>query len=223
MKYDLVIFDLDGTLLDTVKDLGAAVNFALAKKGFSPHTDKQYMQMVGHGVRNLVTLALPEAFRIEPYIDDCLASFREYYSEHIAVYTKPYRGVHQLLKDLCAQGVLVAVASNKFHEGTSRLMEIFFPDVPFALVKGHVEGAPLKPDPAIVDSVLNELSSKREEVILREKVALVGDSSSDLKTALNASVTPISVTWGFRSRESLEASGAQNIASTMKELRNLLK
>jgi len=222
MKYDLIIFDLDGTLMDTSKDLGGAVNYALSRKGFGLHTDKEYKQMVGHGVRNLVRQALPPAFgHIENHVDSCLALFMEYYSEHIADFTRPYRGIQKLIEDLNKAGVKLAVASNKFQEGTQRLIDMFFPGIPFVAVYGNREGAPLKPDPALVDQIISICNEGLEEKLTRERVAMVGDSGSDIKTAANAGITGIAVSWGFRSKEELVDSGAENIATTVRELRSM--
>jgi len=192
MKYKVVIFDLDGTLLDTLEDLGAAVNHALALRGFPHHTLAEYRQMVGHGVRNLVMQALPEEQREDVVIDTCLADFKAYYTAHIDVRTRPYPGMQELLRTLHARGVRLAIASNKFQSGTEYLIRRFFGDVPFVAILGNREGYPLKPDPEIVGEILRHADAATTEAVL------VGDSATDMKTAENGGIPAIAVTWGYR-------------------------
>ena len=193
MKYKVILFDLDGTLLDTLRDLAAAVNAALRKRGHPLHSPEEYRKMVGHGVRNLVTVALPEAFRTdETYIDSCLADFKAYYTEHIDVHTRPYPGIPELLARLHGSGTRIAVASNKFQEGTEKLIAEFFPGIPFAAILGNRPGYPLKPDSEIVGEVLRAAGASPADAIL------VGDSSTDMLTARNGGIKSIAVTWGYR-------------------------
>lgn len=192
MKYKLVIFDLDGTLLDTLEDLGTAVNYALKSKGFPLHTKEEYRLMVGHGVRNLVTRALPEDRRSEEQIDESLAAFKSYYTTHIDVYTQPYPGMTELVAKLDAAAVKLAVASNKFQSGTEYLVRRFFGGTPFVAILGNREGFPLKPDPEIVAEVLRKANTTREQAVM------VGDSPTDMKTAANGGIRGIAVNWGYR-------------------------
>lgn len=192
MKYKLVIFDLDGTLLDTLEDLGTAVNYALKSKGFPLHTKEEYRLMVGHGVRNLVTRALPEDRRSEEQIDESLAAFKSYYTSHIDVYTQPYPGMTELVAKLDAAAVRLAVASNKFQSGTEYLVRKFFGGIPFVAILGNREGFPLKPDPEIVAEVLRKANTTREQAVM------VGDSPTDMKTAANGGIRGIAVNWGYR-------------------------
>lgn len=193
MKYKVILFDLDGTLLDTLEDLAEAVNAALRKRGLPMHSTDEYRKMVGHGVRNLVTVALPEAFRAdEAFIDSCLADFKAYYTEHIDVHTHPYPGIPELLSRLHESGSRIAVASNKFQEGTERLIAEFFPGIPFVAILGNRPGYPLKPDPEIVGEVLRKADASPAGAIL------VGDSSTDMLTARNGGIRSIAVTWGYR-------------------------
>lgn len=193
MKYKVILFDLDGTLLDTLEDLAEAVNAALRKRGLPLHSTDEYRKMVGHGVRNLVTVALPEAFRAdEAFIDSCLADFKAYYTEHIDVHTHPYPGIPELLSRLHESGSRIAVASNKFQEGTERLIAEFFPGIPFVAILGNRPGYPLKPDPEIVGEVLRKADASPAGAIL------VGDSSTDMLTARNGGIRSIAVTWGYR-------------------------
>ena len=215
MKYKLVIFDLDGTLIDTIADLGTAVNVALRGRGLPEHGLEEYRGMVGHGVRNLVTKAMPEALRDDTaLLETLLAAFLDYYLQHIDERSRPYPGIPELLADLSAQGVQLAVASNKFQAGTEKLIRRMFPLIPFAAVLGGQPGAPLKPDPAIVERICAETGVSREETVM------VGDSGTDIATAANAGVGCIAVTWGFRSREALSA--APMLSDTAEELRALL-
>ena len=212
MKYQVVLFDLDGTLLDTLEDLAAAVNYALSLKGFPLHTVAEYRMMVGHGVRNLVTQALPEEQRVEAVIDTCLAEFKAYYTAHIDVHTRPYPGMQELLRTLHARGVRLAVASNKFQSGTEYLIRRFFGDVPFVAILGNREGYPLKPDPEIVGEVLCRAGADAADAVL------VGDSATDMKTAANGGIAAIAVTWGYRD---LPAEVAPIRATTAAELASL--
>lgn len=151
----LVIFDLDGTLLDTLDDLSAAVNFAMQQRGFPQHTHEEYRMMVGHGARNLMTKALPAEHREDnALIDAVLADFRTYYNTHIDVFTKPFPGIPELLVELHRKGIKLAVASNKFQEGTEHLIKEFFPHIPFVAILGNRPGYPLKPAPAVVGEIL---------------------------------------------------------------------
>lgn len=193
MKYKLVIFDLDGTLLDTLDDLSAAVNHAMQQRGFSLHTRDEYMKMVGHGARNLMRQALPTDHKNdETLIDAVLADFRVYYNTHIDVHTQPFPGIRELVKKLHQEGVMLAVASNKFQEGTEHLIKEFFPEIPFVAVLGNRPNFPLKPDPEVVGEVLRRSGAKREETVM------VGDSDTDMETAVNGGIGGIAVSWGYR-------------------------
>ena len=149
MDNSLVIFDLDGTLIDTIGDLSAAVEYALSEGGFPGHSVEEYRAMVGHGIRNLVTRALPEGASDE-VIELSLSRFLEYYTSHIDVLSRPYPGIQDLLHELSDSGIKLAVTSNKFQAGTETLIRRFFPDIPFAKILGNAPGLPLKPDPEVV-------------------------------------------------------------------------
>lgn len=204
---NLVIFDLDGTLIDTIGDLSAAVEHALAENGFPGHSVEEYRAMVGHGIRNLVTRALPEG-ESEEVVDTVLAGFVDYYTAHIDVLSRPYPGIHDMLKGLAGSGISLAVASNKFQAGTEMLMRRFFPDIPFAKILGNAPGLPLKPDAAVVRLAIEAAGSDR--------AVMVGDSATDIKTARNAGIPAIAVSWGFRPKSDLEAADA--IAETIPQL-----
>ena len=232
----LILFDLDGTLLDTLEDLSEAVNYALGLRSLPLHTIEEYRKMVGHGVRNLVKQALeasvchteqserisgdslgPEGPRndnlSEGFIDSALADFVEYYQAHIDVHTRPYPGIPELLTDLQARGVKMAIASNKFQEGTEYLIGRFFPGIRFVAILGNRPGAPLKPDPEIVQEVLRKAEVSQADALL------VGDSPTDMKTAANGGIDAIAVTWGYRTKEDL--TGNRQVHS-VSELRDVL-
>ena len=217
MKYDLVIFDLDGTLLNTIGDLAASVDYVMRSRNLPEHTDAEYRQMVGGGIRRLVERALPATLASDSeYVDECVTQFRRYYVDNIDRYTTPYDGMCELLVDLRRAGVQVAVASNKFQHGTERLVSKFFADIDFLAVEGNREGAPLKPDPAVVERIMERSS------VSRERVVMVGDSGIDIRTAAAANIASIGVAWGFRFAEELREAGAQCVVATMEELRHEL-
>lgn len=207
----LAIFDLDGTLIDTIEDLGTAVNYALGLRGLPQHTMTAYKDMVGHGIRNLVINALGQAAG-EPLTDEVLADFVDYYVAHIDVHTRPYPGIPDLLAKLQAKGIKLAVASNKFQQGAEQLVNEFFPDIRFVAVLGNSPELPLKPDAAVVQLVLDKAGVSREDTVF------VGDSATDMKTAANGGVRSIGVSWGFRPRTDLEQAGAMEIADSADQL-----
>lgn len=216
MKTELVIFDLDGTLLDTIGDLAVACNAVLARHELPQHTYEEYRHFVGNGIMRLVERALPDELRTAETVARVRADFVTYYTEHIDVHTRPYEGIPALLDALRRQGVRLAVASNKFQAGTEKLIRMFFPDIPFAAVLGQRPGVPLKPDPAVVEEILSLTGTPRERVLF------VGDSGVDMLTAAAAGIASAGVTWGFRTREELLESGAQHIVDRPQELLALL-
>lgn len=217
MKYDIVIFDLDGTLLNTIGDLAASVDYVMRSRNLPEHTDAEYRQMVGGGIRRLVDRALPEALAAnEEYVDECVTQFRRYYVDNIDRHTVPYEGMCELLRDLQRAGVKLAVASNKFQHGTDRLVSKFFSDIDFVAVEGNREGAPFKPDPQIVTGILSRAG------IAPERAVMIGDSGIDIRTAQAAGIDSIGVAWGFRFAEELYEAGAQRVVSQVEELREYL-
>ena len=221
MKPKLVIFDLDGTLLDTIDDLKEAVNHAMGLRGFPTFTRDEVMAMVGHGARNLMRKALPDGHKDDDTADAAYNDFRNYYINHIDIHTKPFVGVQDLLTQLHQEGVMLAVASNKFQEGTEHLIKEFFPEIPFVAVLGGRPGFPLKPDPEIVGEVLRKADVKKEDAVM------IGDSDTDMETAANGDVMGIAVNWGYRDMRDTalrQAQGPQRmiVIETAEELQNLL-
>lgn len=193
MRIQLVLFDLDGTLLDTLDDLSNAVNHAMELRGFPLHTPCEYMKMIGNGVRKLIIRALPESHKNdEALVDAALADFKTYYTAHIDVNTRPYPGMPELLAKLHQEGVKMAVVSNKFQEGTDYLIRKFFHHIPFVAVLGNRPGYPLKPDPQIVEEVLRLSGATRDGTLM------VGDSLTDMETARNSGIRAVAVGWGYR-------------------------
>ena len=214
MNPKLVLFDLDGTLLNTIADLSKAVNHALKLRDLPQHPLGEVTKMVGHGVRNLITQALPAELRDDTAtVDAVLTDFTDYYFAHIDVYTQPYPGIPELVTTLHSHGVLLAVASNKFQAGTEYLIKEFFPGIPFVTVLGNRPGFPLKPDPEIVGEVLRKAGIKKEEAVM------VGDSPTDMRTAANGGIMGIAVGWGYRDMRGIEGI---TVAETVEELKKLL-
>lgn len=211
----LILWDLDGTLIDTLEDLAEAVNHALKLRGLSLHGVDEYRKMVGHGVRNLVKQALEASAQEinDQLVDEALADFKEYYQAHIDVHTRPYPGMPELLTELQDKGIKMAVASNKFQEGTEYLIKEFFPDIQFVAILGNRPGYPLKPEPAIVEEVLSKGNIGPEDAVM------VGDSPTDMRTAANGGIEAIAVSWGYRSKEEL---AGNRIVDTVNELGDCL-
>lgn len=199
-----IIFDLDGTLLDTLGDLRAAVNTALRLRELSPRTMDEVQHFVGNGVRNLMCRSMP-AGSTEEEIDAALADFKRCYAEHLTDSTVPYDGIDELLSILCKRGIKVAVLSNKLDSATQKLISHYFPSK-VTYVFGEHAGVPRKPDPTSCKMIMEHLGVHPEEVLY------VGDSGVDMETAKNAGVTAVGATWGFRSREELIESGADLLA-----------
>jgi len=194
----LVIFDLDGTLLNTIADLAEGVNHTLADLGLPQHTIDEYTLMVGNGMRKLVMRALPQDKAAdEAFVDSTLAAFLSYYADHIDVHTRPYPGIPELINTLSTDGYLLAVASNKIQAGAEKLIAEFFPGIPFVAVMGNSPLYPLKPDAAVVEYIMQKAGTDRAHTVM------VGDSGTDIQTARNAGIPIIAVSWGFRPRHEL--------------------
>ena len=213
----LVIFDLDGTLLNTIEDLGRACNHALAQCGFPLRRMDEYNMMVGRGIMNLFLNALPEG---EKNMDNALKMrefFVPYYSEHGSDFTAPYPGIPELLDNLTSRGISLAVASNKYQQGTEHLIRHYFGKYEFVRILGQREGKPIKPDPEIVREAMEGVSGIR-----LDEVVYCGDSDVDMMTGKNAGVRTIGVTWGFRTREELLAYDPWLLAETPADIANAI-
>ena len=209
----LIIFDLDGTLLNTIGDLADAVDYVMRSRNLPEHTNAEYRQMVGGGIKRLVERALPtELAENEAYVEECVAQFRRYYVDNIDRHTIPYDGITELLRKLQNDGVKMAVASNKFQHGTDRLVAKFFDDIDFVAIEGNRDGAPLKPDPAIIHNILAKAGINGNDAVM------IGDSGVDIRTAVAAGIDSIGVSWGFRFADELYDAGATTVVATTEEL-----
>lgn len=196
----LVIFDLDGTLIDTREDIANACNHALEQCGCPIHHLDEYNMLVGRGIDNLFRAALPPEKSTEEMVVRMRSIFVPYYNEHKCDCTRPYPGIVETLGRLAEKGLHFAVASNKYQEGTEQLVEKFFGKYDFVKILGQRDGKPIKPDPLIVAEAMEGVPG-----ITKEEVVYCGDSDVDMQTGLGAGVKTIGVTWGFRTREELEA------------------
>ncbi len=210
----LVIFDLDGTLLNTINDLGISCNFALETLGYNTHPLSAYPFMVGNGVRKLVERAQPEASPSQ--VDRLVEVFKEHYDLHNTDTSQIYPGMSELLAELQDKGLALAVASNKYQKAVTKMIGHFFPDIKFVSVQGQVEGRKVKPDPSVVFSILQDFPVKKDEVLY------VGDSSVDIETARRACVESVGVTWGFAPVSQLRKACADHIVSAPAEIINFL-
>lgn len=214
----IVIFDLDGTLLNTIDDLGYACNYALEQTGYPTFPIEDYPAKVGNGINNLIRRALPETERTEENILRVRAHFVPYYNAHNCDFTRPYKGIPELLATLKAQGHLLAVASNKYQAATEKIVEHFFPGL-FDVVFGEREGIERKPNPQIVYDIVSKLSPLNAKC----SSLYIGDSLVDRDTAQNAHVPFVACSWGFVPRETLLRAGVTRIINSPEEVINELK
>lgn len=195
MRYKLAIFDLDGTVLDTLQDLSNAVNFALDKHGYPCHSTEKVRTMIGNGVANLIQRALPADVSDETR-STVLADFKAYYAEHMNDCTRPYDGICALMQALRANGVKVGINSNKFDAALQNLCRIHFEGL-YDMAVGESEVTPKKPDPTAAQRIMERMGAKADETIY------IGDSNVDLNTARNAKVDGAWVSWGLRKAEEM--------------------
>lgn len=209
----LVIFDLDGTLIDTMEDIATACNHALKMCGCPERPLEEYNMLVGRGIFNLFRGALPEECRTEETVARMRDFFVPYYNVHIKDHTEAYPGIYDMLDALHASGIRFAVASNKYQEGTELLLKELFKGYDFVKTLGQREGQPIKPDPQIVHECMAAAG-----VTDPDEAVYCGDSDVDMQTAANAGVRAIGVTWGFRTREELESHSPWRIVNEAKEI-----
>ena len=206
MQIKAVMFDLDGTLLDTLEDLCRATNRVLKNKGFKTHDVDVYRYFVGDGVKMLITRALPREQRNEAVINACVAEFSEDYGRNSMVKTKLYKGIPELLDKLVARKLKLAILSNKPHDLTGRIVTGLLPDWKFSSVLGQRDSVPRKPDPSGALEVARLLN------ITPATFLYVGDSAVDMKTAIAAGMFPVGVLWGFRPMKELQKNGAKALS-----------
>ena len=211
MKPKAAIFDLDGTLLDTLADLAGAANSMLHESGFPTHPDSAYVNFIGNGMAMLVTRALPEYARDEATVERCTDRYRELYKQGWNKETEPYPGIPEALDQLEADGWSLGVVSNKPHDFTKLCIDHFFPGR-FPCILGQRDHVPRKPDPAGL------LEAAEMIGVSPERSVYVGDSGVDVKTALAAGTECIAVTWGFRTKEDLAEAGATMFADDSSEM-----
>ena len=212
ITYNTYIFDLDGTLLDTLTDLAASTNYALRTHGMPEHTIDEVRRFVGNGVRKLMERAVPDGTD-NPLFDEAFATFRQHYMEHSLDTTRPYEGIPEMLAALKAKGCHLAVVSNKMMAATQELCRHFFPEtIEVAIGENEAEGIRKKPAPDTVIAALRQLG------VGEERAVYVGDSDVDIATARNSNLPCISVLWGFRDRDFLLQHGASTLISAPKEL-----
>lgn len=213
--YKAVIFDLDGTLLDTIGDLANAANHALSCMGCPNHTVGEYCYFVGNGIPKLLERCLPPNRRTSADTARMAELFYPYYDEHKEDTTTPYSGIPALLRTLKQEGVLLGVVSNKENSLTQKIVSHYFPDI-FDAVCGHITGTPTKPDPHLVNDMRSQFGLSCEEILF------VGDSDVDIITAHNASLVGCGVLWGFRTEDELRSAGADFIAADTDALSEII-
>lgn len=207
-----LIFDLDGTLLDTLEDLADAANSTLEHFGFPGHPVDAYRYFVGEGLKTLMQRIVPEAEASDEQLSEYMKKFGEIYSKTWNVRSAPYKGISEMISSLSDAGLQLAVLSNKPHEFTKICVEIFFPEDPFAYVYGQRDGIPKKPDPAGALDIAEKMGLGVEDILY------VGDTATDMQTGNSAGMRTIGVEWGFRDRVELEKNNAWKIVSTPSEV-----
>lgn len=212
VKY-FAVFDLDGTILNTAEDLADAVNYGLKKNGLETYSTEEVLKMVGNGVKNLVLRAIGDKKEL---FDACFKDFKEYYSAHYAVKTYAYNGVKEALLSLKNSGFTLGVLSNKYDAAVKDLAEIYYGDI-FDFVSGEKEGTPRKPDPTSLNDMIRLCGAEKKHTVY------IGDSDVDVKTADNAGVKCVSVTWGFRSKNFIKENGGYDFADTPEEMAAKIK
>lgn len=213
----LIVFDLDGTLINSLEDLSDSANWMLMQHDFPTHPVDAYRYFVGDGMRKLIERILPPEERNEKQIERCKAEFIAYYTIHMEDKTVVYPGMIELLKELKDRGLKIAVATNKVHIAVAPLMAKYFPGIRFDSMIGQREGIPVKPHPQIMYDILKETGCQQSEALH------VGDTATDMQLAHSAGVTPVGVLWGYRPLEELQEAGAKFIISRPEELLGLVR
>lgn len=211
MTFRAVIFDLDGTLINSLEDLADSVNEALAKYGFKTHSINEYKKFIGNGAKQLIRNAAPEAAS-ESILEDILADYKIIYNNNYVNKTRPYHNIIGMLEALKKQNIKMAVCSNKPHQPTNEIVEKLLGKEFFEVVFGEREGIPRKPDPAALMEAAELMGVQPEETLY------LGDSGGDMVSARNAGMFPAGALWGFRGREELEECGSQVLFSDPLEL-----
>ena len=221
----IIIFDLDGTLINTIDDLGQACNYALSACGFPTHKIEDYPRLVGNGINKLIERALPEEHRNEATVLRVREYFVPFYDEHNCDLTRPYDGIPELLQTLKAAGHTLAVASNKYQAATEKIVAQLFPGV-FDVVLGEREGIPRKPDPQIVWDIIHRLSPLASNLSPLTSnlspIYYIGDSLVDAATARAANLPFVACTWGFCTREQLESASPEYMVDHPLEILTLI-
>lgn len=215
MQKKLIIFDLDGTLIDSIHDIALCTNQVLEKLGFKTHPLDAYKNFVGDGAMTLLKNTFGDDVSDE-ILQKALVLFKEIYGDKIHKNTKPYDGIYEMLKIISKQDCYLAVLSNKPHEFTVDFIEHFFKNFPFVEVHGQKEEVPRKPNPQGIFNIANNLDVRLEDIIF------IGDTPIDIKTAKNAGVTSVAVSWGYRGVEELKKSDPDIVARDTKHLSELL-
>lgn len=216
MEYKAIIFDMDGTLLNTLEDLADAMNRTLEERGFPSHPVKAYRYFVGNGAAKLVSRALPPEKRHEDLVADCMKAFLKEYDRNWHRKTRPYDGVAELLDALTLKRIPMAIFTNKPHEFAQLCVREFLRKWKFKAVFGQRKGYPMKPDPAVPREIAGMLNISPEQFLY------LGDSDADMKTAVNAGMLPVGALWGFRFEEELQNAGAGALISRPTELLKFL-
>ena len=201
----LIVFDLDGTLINSLEDLADSANHILTQHGFPTHPVDAYRYFVGDGVRKLIERILPPEERNDTQIEQCREEFVAYYKIHMEDKTSVYEGITELLTELKSRGLKIAVATNKVHIAVEPLMAKYFPGIRFDSLIGQREGIPVKPNPQIMYDILKETGCEPP------KALHVGDTATDMQLASNAGVESVGVLWGYRPLDELQKAGAQHI------------
>ena len=215
-NFRAVLFDLDGTLLNTLEDLTDSVNAVLRSHGYPEHSPEAYRFFVGDGIHNLILRALPQNISTDELARTLLPEVDAQYDALWHTKTSPYPGTHSIIQELKHRNVKLAVLSNKPHRFTVKIVEHFFPDAPFDIVYGFRDGIPRKPDPSAALDIADKFSIPPQEFIY------VGDSNTDIKTALSAGMFAAGVSWGFRPVEELVEAGANMIITNPDDILRLL-